>query len=330
MTIIGTNTGTQLPARSEPRHPPLAAPLADEFALALQFARAEKSPATRRAYCSDYESFRKWCAARRLNALPATPFTLATFIATEAKRGIKPSTLERRSSGIGYAHVLAGHEPPGQHEAVKATMRGIRRSIGAAPCRKEPITAERIRAMVKLAPQSLIGLRDRALLLLGFAGAFRRSELVGLDVADLNWTKAGLRVRVRHSKTDQEQHGQTIAIAPGKTACPVKALKTWLASAKITSGPIFRSIFKGGQISSRRLSDRSVAYIVKSYAELIGINPSLVSAHSLRAGFLTSAAQRGASVFKLMDVSRHKSVDTLNAYVRDIELFSNHAGTGLL
>ena len=330
MTIIGRKSGSNLPVLSEPRHPPLAAPPADELALALEFARAEKSPATRRAYRSDFESFRKCCAVRKLNALPATPFTLATFIATEAKRGIKPSTLERRSSGIGYAHVLAGHEPPGQHEAVKATMRGIRRAIGSAPTRKEPITAERIRAMVKLAPQSLIGLRDRALLLLGFAGAFRRSELVGLDVANLNWTKAGLLVQIRHSKTDQEQHGQIIAIAPGKTACPVKALKTWLASAKITIGPIFRSISKGGRISGRRLSDRSVADIVKSYAEIIGIDPSSVSAHSLRAGFLTSAAQRGASVFKLMDVSRHKSVDTLSAYVRDIELFNDHAGTRLL
>ena len=125
-----------------------------------------------------------------------------------------------------------------------------------------------------------------------------------LDVADLNWTKAGLRVRIRRSKTDQEQHGQIIAIAPGKTACPIKALKTWQASAKFTNGPIFRSISKGGRIS--------------------------VSAHSLRAGFLTSAEKDGASVFKLMDVSRHKSIDTLSAYVRDYELFRNHAGAGLL
>jgi site-specific recombinase XerD len=330
MTIIGRKRGSNLPVLSEPRHPPLAAPLADELDLALQFARAEKSPATRRAYRSDFDSFRKWCAARKLNALPATPFTLATFLATEARRGIRPSTLERRSSGIRYAHILAGHEPPGQSEAVKATMRGIRRAIGTAANRKEPITAERIRAMVKLAPQNLIGLRDRAVLLLGFAGAFRRSELVGLDVGDLNWTKAGLRVRIRQSKTDQEQHGQIIAIVAGKTACPITALKTWLALAKITSGPIFRPISKGGRISDRRLSDRSVAEIVKAYAERIGLDPSSVSAHSLRAGFLTSAAQRGASVFKLMDVSRHKSVDTLSVYVRDVELFSNHAGAGLL
>ena len=123
---------------------------------------------------------------------------------------------------------------------------------------------------------------------------------------------------------------QTIAIAPGKTACPVKALRAWLAAAEITSGPIFRPIFKGGWVSQNRLSDRTVAEIVKAYANRAGIDPATVSAHSLRAGFLTSAAQRGATVFKMMDVSRHKSMDTVRGYVRDTELFHDHAGTGLL
>jgi site-specific recombinase XerD len=330
MTIIGRKPESNLPVPSETKHSPLAAQLEDELALALQFARAEKSVATRRAYRSDFELFRKWCAARKLNALPATPFTLATFLASEARRGIKPSSLERRVAGITYAHLLADHRPPGQSEAVKATMRGIRRAIGSASNRKEPIPADRIRAMVRMVSDDLIGLRDRALLLLGFAGAFRRSELVNLDVTDIKEMPGGLQVRIRGSKTDQERHGQTIAIAPGKTACPIKALKTWLAAAGITSGPIFRRIFKGNRVSSNRLSDRSVAEIVKAYAGRIGLDPSSVSAHSLRAGFLTSAAQRGASVFKLMDVSRHRSIDTLSVYVRDVELFTNHAGTGLL
>jgi site-specific recombinase XerD len=330
MTIIGRNPGSNLPVLSEPRHPPLAATPADELALALKFARAEKSPATRRAYRSDFNSFRKWCAVRKLDALPAAPATLATFLAFEAKRGLKASTIGRRVTGVGYAHLIAGHEQPGQSEIVKATLRGICRTIGIAPNRKEPITAERVRAMVKTAPNSLIGSRDRALLLLGFAGALRRAELVGLDVSDLKETKAGLCLQIRASKTDQERHGQIIAIAPGNTACPLKALKTWLAAAEITSGPIFRPISKGGRVSANRLSDRSVAEIVKVYAQRIGLDPTSFSGHNLRAGFLTSAAQRGASVFKLMDVSRHKSVDTLSAYVRDIELFSNHAGAGLL
>ncbi|HTE78474.1 MAG TPA: site-specific integrase [Xanthobacteraceae bacterium] len=266
------------------------------MALALQFARAEKSPATRRAYRSDFELFRKWCAVRKLNALPATPLTLATFLASEAKRGIRPSSLERRVFGITYAHLLASHKPPGQSEAVKATMRGIRRAIGTAPNRKQALTAERVRVIAKLTPTNLIGLRDRALLLISFAGAFRRSELVRLDLVDIRETESGLLVKIRASKTDQEHRGHVIGIAPGKAACLIKALKIWLAAAKITNGPIFRPIFKGGRVSANRLSDRSVAEIVKAYAGRIGLDPMLFSAHSLRAGFLTSAAQGGASV----------------------------------
>lgn len=158
----------------------------------------------------------------------------------------------------------------------------------------------------------------------------RRSELVGLNVNDLKETKAGLRLYIRTSKTDQERQGQIIAIAPGKAACPIKALRVWLTEAKITSGPIFRPIFNGGHISTNRLSDRSVTEIVKTYAKRIGLDPTSFSAHSLRAGFLTSAAQSGASVFKMMDVSRHKRMDTVRGYIRDTELFRDHVGTGLL
>jgi site-specific recombinase XerD len=194
----------------------------------------------------------------------------------------------------------------------------------------QPITAECVLAMVKTAPDSLIGLRDRALLLLGFAGALRRAELVGLDVNDFKETKAGSRLQVRASKTDQERRGHIIAIAPGKAACPIKALKVWLAAAEIMNGPIFRPIFKGELVSTNRLSDRSVAEIVKTHAKRIGINPATVSGHSLRAGFLTSAEQHGASVFKMMDVSRHKSIDTLSVYIRDAEVFRDHVGAELL
>ena len=158
----------------------------------------------------------------------------------------------------------------------------------------------------------------------------RRSELVGLNVNDLEDTKSGLRLFIRTSKTDQDRLGQIIAIAPGKIVCPVKALRAWMAAAKITSGPIFRPILHGGHLSANRLSDRAVAEIVKTYAKRIGLDPTLFSAHSLRAGFLTSAAQNGASVFKMMDVSRHKRMDTVREYIRDTELFRNHAGKGLL
>jgi site-specific recombinase XerD len=184
--------------------------------------------------------------------------------------------------------------------------------------------------MVALAPEGLAGLRDQAILLLGFAGAFRRSELVALDVADIAETETGLLVTIRRSKADQEGEGVTIAIARGDISCPAKALREWLGAAGIETGPIFRPINKAGTVAAGRLTDRSVASIVKAYANLAGFDASLFSGHSLRSGFLTSAAAKGASIFKMMDVSRHKSVDTLRGYVRDAELFKDHAGAGLL
>jgi integrase len=184
--------------------------------------------------------------------------------------------------------------------------------------------------MARAAPEDIRGLRDRALLLLGFGGAFRRSELVALDVSDLAETDDGLRVRIRRSKTDQEGHGETIAIVRGEVACPVKALRAWLDAAGITEGPVFRSIRKGGHVTRYRLTSKSVCDLVKSYAARIGLDASTYGAHSLRSGFLTSAARRGASVWKLKEVSRHRSTDTLAGYVRDADLFHNHAGNGLL
>jgi site-specific recombinase XerD len=330
MPITGTKSGPA-PICFRPNQDNLAAePPADELALALQFVRAEKSDASRRAYRSDLELFRRWCDARNLSPLPATPATLAAFLACEASRGSKPSSIARRVAGVRHAHLLAGHQPPTNSEMVRATLRGIRRTMGTAPQRKAPLTADLLRAMVAVAPDDLMGLRDRALLLIGFAGALRRSELVALDVADAKHGTAGLRLRIRASKTDQEQQGTTVAIAPGSSTCPIAALDEWLAAAGIDHGPVFRPMLKGGRIADARLSDRAVAEIVKKYARRVGLDPALFSGHSLRAGFLTSAAQGGASIFKMRDISRHHSVDTLSGYVRDAEFFRDHAGAGLL
>jgi integrase len=238
--------------------------------------------------------------------------------------------LDRRVAAIRYAHKLAGIQTPTDAEGVKATMRGIRRTFGGARNKKAPAVAAKMLGMVAAAPDSLAGQRDRALLLLGFAGAFRRSELVALDVADIAEKETGLLVTIRGSKTDQERQGETIAIARGDNACPVKALREWLDAAGIEAGPIFRPIDKGGTVRGSRLTCRSVANIVKAYAARAGFDASVFSGHSLRSGFLTSAAGKGASIFKMMDVSRHKSADTLRGYVRDAELFKDHAGAGLL
>ncbi len=153
---------------------------------------------------------------------------------------------------------------------------------------------------------------------------------MALDIADLEFCDGGLRVTIRRSKTDQEGIGATIAIVPGAIACPVKAVGAWIEASGIAEGPLFRPVAKGGRIANARLSDRTVANVVKANAGRAGLNAADFSGHSLRSGFLTSAAARGASIFKMMDVSRHRSVDTLRAYVRDADLFRDHAGSGLL
>jgi integrase len=166
--------------------------------------------------------------------------------------------------------------------------------------------------------------------LLGFSGAFRRSELVALNVSDLEETDDGLRITIRHSKTDQEGRGQVIAVCRGGACCPVKAVKAWLVTSGITEGAIFRPVAKGSRLGESRLAAKSVCDITKAYADRVGLDAATVGAHSLRSGFLTSAARRGASVFKMRDVSRHKSMDVLQVYVRDADLFRDHAGAGLL
>jgi site-specific recombinase XerD len=317
-SLVRADTGA-LPTTIEP-----------ELEEAASYTRAEKAEATRRAYRSDFALFRAWCETKRVPALPAAPEAVAAFLAAEANRGAKVATISRRLAAIRYAHKLASHEPPTNSEAVKATLRGIRRTIGSPPARKVPATADKILAMVSNAESDAKGIRDRAILLLGFAGAFRRSELVALNVEDLELCVEGMRVSIRKSKTDQEGLGASIAVAPGSIACPVQAVRAWIRAASISDGPLFRPVMRTGKISARRLSARAVAELVKCYARRAGLKAADFSGHSLRSGFLTSAAVRGASIFKMMDVSRHKSVDTLRGYIRDAEMFRDHAGAGLL
>ena len=315
--------------------PPCAASvpmcLADaEIAAAIAYAEQEKSPGTRRAYASDWRAFSAFCDARGLEAMPATPGTAARFLSLQADSGLKASTIGRRAAAIAYFHKLAGHEPPTSSEAVRATVRGIRRTIGTAPDRKAPATADLILDMLAHCQPTLAGKRDRALLALGFAGAFRRSELVALQVGDLVEAPDGFRVIIRRSKTDQEGEGQEVAIPHGYKIRPVEAVQAWLAAAEISSGPVFRPVLKGSRLQGAALSAHSAAQIVKHYAVLAGLDPGSFAGHSLRAGFLTSAAESGASVLKMVEVSRHKSIDMLRTYVRRADLFREHAGAAFL
>jgi site-specific recombinase XerD len=304
--------------------------LRDALQGAADLAANEKAPATRRAYASDFRIFERWCAAHSLCALPASPAAVAAFISDQAAGGAKASTLGRRIAAIKYRHKTAEEDSPTDDERVKAVVRGARRTLGVAPRKLAAATAEKTIGMSTLTRRGIIGKRDKAILLLGFAIAARRSELVALEVADIEECPEGLRIRIRKSKTDQEGAGATVAVCRGEIACPVAAVKEWLAVANITEGPIFLQVRKGGHVSDRRLSGEAVRRIVKCCAAALGLDPKQYGAHSLRAGFCTSAAAKGANLFKMLDISRHKSVDTLRGYIREADAFRDHAAAGLL
>ena len=305
--------------------------ITDELEQAKSFYNQQHAPSTLRSYFSDWAIFEAWCRSHGLPALPAAPEAIAIFLSSQAANGKRPSTLTRRVAAIRYFHIKSGiSDSPTASEIVRSTMKGIRRTLGAAKEQKAPATADRLLKMVAQVPDTLKGSRDRAILLLGFAGAFRRSELAHLLVSDLEEVPAGLRVLIRKSKTDQEGEGQIVPILKGAQACPVEAVKSWLKRANINEGPVFRRFGKGNKIFNVALRSQSIGQIVKKYAGKAGFNPEEYAGHSLRSGFLTSAAMNGASIFKMMDISRHKSVDTLRGYVRLADEFKDHAGEGLL
>jgi integrase len=232
-------------------------------------------------------------------------------------------------NAIAEAHKAIGMESPTHHAMVMNTMKGIRRTLGTAPAQKAPALTEEIRAMLDATDVGTIGARDRALILLGFAGAFRRSELVGLDVADCVFGKDGLTVILLRSKTDQIGTGRKIGIPYGSNpeTCPLRVLQSWMELAGITSGPMFRSISRHGRVQPGRLSGVDVARIVKKLALRAGLDAAKYAGHSLRAGHATSAAIAGASERSIMNQTGHRSVQMVRRYIRDGNLFrENSAG----
>jgi site-specific recombinase XerD len=317
-----------LPATVDLSKTGLAVISESERLSASRYALASKSESSKRAYASDWRNFTAWCALRQLEPLPASSDTVSRYLGDSANQGLKASTIQRRTSSITYFHKLAGHMPPTDSEIVRAVISGIRREIGTAHVRKAPITDRVIKDMLRFAPASLIGLRDRALLLVGFAGALRRSELVALNLEDIERTDHGVLVHLRRSKTDQEGQGRIVAIPRGGKLRVVEALETWIADAGITTGAVFRNVTKGGR-PGESLTARAVALIVKRYAERAGLDPALFSGHSLRAGFVTSAFEHGADPFRIMDQTGHKEARTLKLYDRRGR-FEKHAGRSFL
>ncbi len=295
---------------------------------AVDYAQSSHSEATKRAYQSDWRDFMAWCEWQ--TKIDSLPELVAAYLAQLADEGKSASTITRRVAAIAYAHRLKGVASPTSTEPVKAVLRGIRRQIGVAQVRKAPTTARVLTAMLRKIPDSLIGKRDRATLLLGFAAALRRSELVALEVADLVRTPEGMLVHLGRSKTDQDGEGYEVAVPHGSRLKPIEAVEQWLAAAGITEGPVFRPIAKGDRVKPEALNDNSVALIVKRYALAAKLDPADFSGHSLRAGFITSALEQASDLFRIMDVTRHRSVDTLRVYDRRAKAFKDHAGRKFL
>lgn len=307
----------------------------DALASAARYALAENADATRRAYARDFRDFLVWrerCvpASVEAAAIPASAEIVAAYLAECADQKLSVSTIQRRAAAISFAHRKLGFAPPTSAESVKSVLRGIRRTLGIAGKPKAPATAAIVARMAKKIPDTLTGKRDRALILIGFAAALRRSELVALDFAQLEFSADGLILHLSKTKTDQEGRGADIAVPRGRKLGVIEALEAWLCAAEIREGALFRRIGKGGRLLPGRLTGQSVALIVKRRAIAARLDPKLFAGHSLRAGFVTSALEDGADVLKVMDVTRHREVSTLKVYDRRAKLFKDHAGKGFL
>jgi integrase len=267
--------------------------------------------------------------------MPARPEAVATYLAALALSGKADSTIGRHLAAIAWRHRQEGQLPPSaldERMVIADTLAGIRREQRTRPsAKKAAISAADIARMIVAADgMGSRAVRDRALIAVGFAAALRRSELAALQLTDVAFVEAGLKLTIRHSKTDQEGEGQVIAVPSGKILTPVARLAAWIEVRGRGPGPLFLQINPQGQRTDLAMSDRSVARLVQKYAGLVGLDPEVIGGHSLRAGFLTEAARTRASIAKMQEVSRQKKVDVLLSYVRSAELFENHAGEGFL
>ena len=294
------------------------------LAKAQEYQDAADAPSTLRAYASDLKNFEAWCAKSGLVALPAAPEVVGAYLAA-AGEGYAMQTLRRRVAAIARASGVAGHPLDTKHPAIRETLRGIGRTHGSRGRRSAALTTAEIRKLADACGADLTGLRDRALLLMGFAGALRRSELVALDVEHLSWSDEGVKLLLTKSKTDKEGEGAEVMIVPGRheVTCPVLTLRTWLEGAQVRSGPVFRKVNKAGRVEARRLSEDAVRQILRRCAAAAGIQGTLaepISPHGLRAGFVTTAYRNGVLDEEIMGHTRHRSLATMRSYVRRAKL----------
>ena len=290
-----------------------------------------KANNTVRAYKSDFNDFGLFCAQNGFKSLPTTPDTISLYLSYLSSKDIKVSTLKRRLVSIKVLHKLKGHYLDSKNPIIIETLMGIKRRKGSIQKGKKPILInylkEIINAIDKQNKEEIKKFRDRSIILIGFAGGFRRNEIVSLDCEDLDFVQEGLKIDIRRSKTDQFGQGFTKALPyfDSSQYCPVLSLKKWIEASKITSGPVFRRFSKGSKLSKNRLTDQTVALLIKEYLKLAGIDNKNYSGHSLRSGFATSAAESGVEERSIMAMTGHKSTEMVRRYIKEANLFKNNA-----
>lgn len=298
---------------------------------AQEFLSTTVAESTKEVYSRDWRAFSRWCGEHSLTDLPAAPEVVAWYLTSLAMKDFRVPTIRRHSAAMAAAHRSSGYPTPTSHPAIKELLRGMTRKIGTPPKPVDALLSEDIKRIARALPDTLIGTRDKALVLLGFAGAFRRSEIVGLDVEDISRRDEGLVILLRHSKTDQRGEGRWVGIPNGKNpdTCPVTALKIWLEKSGISEGAIFRGLDRHGNIVSERLSRRSVGEIIKRAARSAGLDASKYSGHSLRSGHCTVASRSGVAEHIIRQQTGHRCAASLKSYVRLGRLFEENSADAL-
>jgi len=302
--------------------------LQEETLLNLQSSKAIN---TVRAYKSDFKDFGLFCAKNGFKSLPSEPKIVSLYLTFLSTKDAKMSTLKRRLVSIGVIHKLKGFYLDTKHPSIIENIMGIKRRKGSIQKAKKPILINNLKALINVIDEKINNeikkIRDRTIILIGFSGGFRRNEIVSLDYDNLDFVPEGVKIDIRRSKTDQFGEGSVKALPyfDNSKYCPVVSLKKWISISEINSGSLFRRFLKGSKLSEKRLTDQTVALLIKEYLELTGIDSKNYSGHSLRSGFATSAAEAGAEERSIMAMTGHKSTEMVRRYIKEANLFKNNA-----
>ncbi len=292
--------------------------------------KSSKANNTLRAYKSDFKDFGVFCAKHGFSSMPTEPKVVSLYL-THLSSSSKISTLRRRLVSIGVVHKLKGHYLDTKHPVIIENLMGIKRRKGSIQKGKKPILINHLKQIINIIDDQKIEkikkLRNRTLILIGFGGGFRRTELISIDYEDLDFVEEGVKIILRRSKTDQFGEGliKGLPYFTNEKYCPVTSLKNWLNLSKIKTGPIFRRFAKGSILTNHRLTDQSVVLIIKNFLNLAGIENQNFSGHSLRSGFATVAAESGADERSIMAMTGHKTTQMVRRYIREANIFKNNA-----